>query len=52
LPAIALNKIKESLSIEWIYNSNSIEGSFMSLRETNGASRRNNHQGKIITRTF
>jgi Fic family protein len=29
-----LNKIKESLSIEWTYNSNSIEGNTMSLRET------------------
>jgi Fic family protein len=34
LPSIALNKIKESLSIEWTYNSNSIEGNTMSLRET------------------
>ena len=34
LPAIALNKIRESLSIEWTYNSNSIEGNTMSLRET------------------
>lgn len=34
LPLIALNKIKESLSIEWTYNSNSIEGNTMSLRET------------------
>ncbi|MEZ7498604.1 Fic family protein [Flavobacterium sp. Arc3] len=34
LPAIALNKIKKSLSIEWTYNSNSIEGNTMSLRET------------------
>ncbi|MDD5151540.1 MAG: Fic family protein [Flavobacterium sp.] len=34
LPAIALNKIKESLSIEWTYNSNSIEGNTLSLRET------------------
>lgn len=34
LPTIALNKIKESLSIEWTYNSNSIEGNTMSLRET------------------
>lgn len=30
----ALQKIKESLSIEWIYNSNSIEGNTLSLRET------------------
>lgn len=34
LPTIALNKIRESLSIEWTYNSNSIEGNTMSLRET------------------
>ena len=34
LPAIALNKIKESLSIEWTYNSNSIEGNSLTLRET------------------
>jgi len=34
LPTIALNKIRESLSIEWTYNSNSIEGNTLSLRET------------------
>jgi Fic family protein len=34
LPNIALHKIQESLSIEWTYNSNSIEGNTMSLRET------------------
>ncbi len=34
LPRVALQKIKESLSIEWIYNSNSIEGNTLSLRET------------------
>ena len=34
LPAIALNKIKEQLSIEWTYNSNSIEGNTLTLRET------------------
>ncbi len=34
LPNIALNKIRGSLSIEWTYNSNSIEGNTMSLRET------------------
>lgn len=34
LPNFALNKIKESLSIEWTYNSNSIEGNTLSLRET------------------
>jgi len=33
-PNIALNKIRESLSIEWTYNSNSIEGNTLSLRET------------------
>lgn len=34
LPNIALNKIRESLSIEWTYNSNSIEGNSLTLRET------------------
>jgi len=34
LPNIVLNKIRESLSIEWTYNSNSIEGNTLSLRET------------------
>ncbi len=30
----ALSKIKEALSIEWTYNSNSIEGNSLTLRET------------------
>lgn len=34
LPNIALQKIKETLSVEWTYNSNSIEGNTLSLRET------------------
>jgi len=34
LPASALTNIKESLSIEWTYNSNSIEGNTLSLNET------------------
>ncbi|MFP9099361.1 Fic family protein [Flavobacterium sp. RHBU_24] len=34
LPAIALSKIRESLTIEWTYNSNSIEGNTLNLRET------------------
>jgi len=34
LPTIALQKIKEALSIEWTYNSNSIEGNTLTLRET------------------
>lgn len=34
LPDIALSKIKEALTIEWTYNSNSIEGNTLSLRET------------------
>lgn len=34
LPTIALEKIKESLSVEWTYNSNSIEGNTLTLRET------------------
>lgn len=34
LPQSALLKIKEALTIEWTYNSNSIEGNTLSLRET------------------
>lgn len=34
LPNIALQKIREALFIEWTYNSNSIEGNTLSLRET------------------
>ena len=34
LPNIALQSIREALLIEWTYNSNSIEGNTLSLRET------------------
>ena len=34
LPAVALSKIKEVLTVEWTYNSNSIEGNTLTLRET------------------
>ncbi len=34
LPKMALEKIKESLMLEWTYNSNSIEGNTLTLRET------------------
>ena len=34
LPAAAIRRIQESLSIEWTYNSNSIEGNTLSLAET------------------
>ena len=34
LPSTAISKIKEALTIEWTYNSNSIEGNTLSLRET------------------
>lgn len=34
LPAIALQKIKDALSIEWTFNSNGIEGNSLTLRET------------------
>jgi Fic family protein len=34
LPTSAISKIKEALQIEWTYNSNSIEGNTLSLRET------------------
>lgn len=34
LSQMALGKIKEAISIEWTYNSNSIEGNSLTLRET------------------
>ncbi len=34
LPYTALHKIRESLSVEWTYNSNSIEGNTLTLQET------------------
>ena len=34
LQSLALQQIKEALQIEWTYNSNSIEGNTLSLRET------------------
>ncbi|SEJ19578.1 Fic family protein [Dyadobacter sp. SG02] len=34
IPASALSKIREGLALEWTYNSNSIEGNTLSLRET------------------
>lgn len=34
LPSSALSKIKEDLTLEWTYNSNSIEGNTITLRET------------------
>ena len=34
LPAAAVRRLEEQLAVEWIYNSNAIEGSTMTLRET------------------
>lgn len=34
IPSYALKSIKESLSLEWTYNSNSIEGNTLTLQET------------------
>ena len=34
IPSYALSRIKESLTIEWTYNSNSIEGNTLTLQET------------------
>ncbi|HSC54652.1 MAG TPA: Fic family protein [Phnomibacter sp.] len=34
LPAAAIHRIQEALSIEWTYNSNSIEGNTLNLAET------------------
>jgi Fic family protein len=34
LPAAAVSRLNEQLTLEWIYNSNAIEGSTLTLRET------------------
>lgn len=34
LPTAAVNRLKEQFTVEWIYNSNAIEGSTLTLRET------------------
>jgi Fic family protein len=34
LPAAAVRRLEEQLAVEWIYNSNAIEGSTLTLRET------------------
>ncbi len=34
LPSAAVNRLKEQFTAEWIYNSNAIEGSTLTLRET------------------
>ncbi len=34
LPAAAVRRLNEQLTLEWIYNSNAIEGSTLTLRET------------------
>lgn len=34
LPAATVNRLKEQFTVEWIYNSNAIEGSTLTLRET------------------
>jgi Fic family protein len=34
LPAAAVRRLEEQLTIEWIYNSNAIEGSTLTLKET------------------
>jgi Fic family protein len=34
LPTAAVARLKEQLTVEWIYNSNAIEGSTLTLRET------------------
>ncbi len=34
LPAAAVARLREQLTVEWIYNSNAIEGSTLTLRET------------------
>ena len=34
LPEAAIARLKEQITVEWIYNSNAIEGSTLTLRET------------------
>ncbi len=34
LPAASISRLKEQFTVEWIYNSNAIEGSTLTLRET------------------
>ena len=34
LPPTAIRRLNDQLSVEWIYNSNAIEGSTLTLRET------------------
>jgi Fic family protein len=34
LPAAAINRLRDEILIEWIYNSNAIEGSTITLQET------------------
>jgi len=34
LPAASIGRLKEQFTVEWIYNSNAIEGSTLTLRET------------------
>lgn len=34
LPSAAVSRLKEQFTVEWIYNSNAIEGSTLTLRET------------------
>lgn len=34
LPAVAVQRLQEQLALEWIYNSNAIEGNTLSLQET------------------
>lgn len=34
LPAAAVSRLKDQFTVEWIYNSNAIEGSTLTLRET------------------
>src|SRR3972149_5533322 len=34
LPPASIARLKEQITVEWIYNSNAIEGSTLTLRET------------------
>ena len=52
LPNIALHKIRESLSIEWTYNSNSIEGNTLSLIETHNHDKAIDYLYSIVSENY
>ena len=52
LPTAAVRRLNEQLTIEWIYNSNAIEGSTLSLRETQLILEQHHHWRQRFARAF